>query len=191
MLWGNDEHAEKICPKTGRRIEREREHRWASWVLPFVGLASLLWFLIRVIPKPSRAAYPCQRAAFPLASGFVVWLTGIIVSSLAYRKARRLAGRARYVAAGLFAAVAVAAIWSSINITADTGAGAAFVPIDPPNSPIGVGKGIYPGRVVWVHDPSATNVGRRDRILVGRPESGSAGGGQHGLAYPADSGRRA
>ncbi len=154
--WVNDEHGERICPKTGRRIEREREHRWASWMLPFVGLASLLWFLIRVIPKPSRAAYPCQRAAFPLASAFVVWLTGIIVSSLAYRKAKRLAGRARYVAAGLFAAVAVAAIWSSINITADTDARAAFVPIDPPNSPIGVGKGIYPGRVVWVHDPNAT-----------------------------------
>jgi hypothetical protein len=86
----------------------------------------------------------------------VVWLTGIIVSSLAYRKAKRLAGRARYVAAGLFAAVAVAALWGAINITADTGARAAFVPIDPPNSPIGVGKGIHPGRVVWVHDPSAT-----------------------------------
>jgi hypothetical protein len=154
--WVNDEHGGRICPKTGRRIEREKEHRWASWMLPFVGLVSLLWFLVRVIPKPSRAAYPCQRAAFPLASGFVVWLTGILMSSLAYRKAKRLAGRARYVAAGLFAVVAVAAIWSSINITADTGARAAFVPIDPPNSPIGVGKGIYPGRVVWVHDPNAT-----------------------------------
>ena len=156
MSWGNDGNTERICPKTGRRVKRAREHRWASWALPFVGLASLLWFLIRVIPKPSRAAYPCQRAAFPLASGFVVWLTGIVVSSLAYRKAKRLAGRARYVAAGFLAAVAVAALWWSINITADTGARAAFVPIDPPNSPMGVGKGIYPGRVVWVHDPNAT-----------------------------------
>lgn len=25
-----------------------------------------------------------------------------------------------------------------------------------PNQPLGIGKGIYPGRVVWVHDPSAT-----------------------------------
>jgi hypothetical protein len=156
MLWRSDEHAVKICPKTGRRIERKRERCWAFWVMPFVGLASLLWFLIRVIPKPSRAAYPCQRAAFPLASAFVVWLTGIVVSSLAYRKAKRLAGQARYVAAGLVAAVAVAALWWSINITADTGARADFVPIDPPNSPMGIGKGIYPGRVVWVHDPSAT-----------------------------------
>ncbi len=156
MLRGNDEHAERICPKTGCRGERRRERRWALWTLPFVGLVSLLWFLMRVIPKPSRAAYPCQRAAFPLASGFVVWLTGVVVSSLAYRKARRLAGRARYVAAGLFAAVAVVAIWGAISITADVEAVADFVPIDPPNSPMGVGQGIYPGRVVWVHDPSAT-----------------------------------
>ncbi|MBN2514332.1 MAG: DUF362 domain-containing protein [Sedimentisphaerales bacterium] len=114
-----------------------------------------MWFLIRVIPKPSRAAYPCQRAAFPLASAFVVWLTGIVVSSLAYRKAKRLMGRSRYVAAGFFAVVAVGAIWWSFSITADTRALAAFVPSDPPNSPIGVGKGIHPGRVVWIHDPSA------------------------------------
>jgi hypothetical protein len=29
------------------------------------GLLALAWFLIRVLPKPSRATYPCQRAAFP------------------------------------------------------------------------------------------------------------------------------
>jgi hypothetical protein len=33
------------------------------------GLVALTWFLVRVIPKPSRASYPCQRAAFPLATG--------------------------------------------------------------------------------------------------------------------------
>jgi hypothetical protein len=32
------------------------------------GISTLLWFLIRVIPKPSRAAYPCMRAAAPIAS---------------------------------------------------------------------------------------------------------------------------
>ena len=156
MSWENDENAERICPKTGRCVGPGRERRLASWKLPLVGLVSLLWFLVRVIPKPSRVAYPCQRAAFPLASGFVVWLTGAVVSRMACRKAKSLAGRGRYVAAGLFAALAVAAIWWAINITAVTDARAAFVPIDPPNSPIGVGKGIHPGRVVWVHDPSAT-----------------------------------
>ena len=44
----------------------------------FVGLGALIWFLIRVIPKPSRATYPCQRAAFPIATTFVIWLTGVV-----------------------------------------------------------------------------------------------------------------
>jgi hypothetical protein len=32
-----------------------------------------------------------------------------------------------------------------------------FVPSDPPNRPMGVGRGIHPGRVVWVHAPDATS----------------------------------
>ena len=50
---------------------------WLKVLAPVLGLASLAWFLVRVLPKPSRAAYPCQQAAFPLASGFVVWLAGL------------------------------------------------------------------------------------------------------------------
>jgi hypothetical protein len=41
------------------------------------GLVSLIWFLVRIIPKPSRAKYPCIRVAAPLASGFVVYLLGM------------------------------------------------------------------------------------------------------------------
>jgi uncharacterized protein (DUF362 family) len=152
---GNDEHASKTRPKTEGRVEHRTKWGWASWALPFAGLVSLLWFLIRVIPKPSRANYPCQRAAFPIASAFVVWLTAVVVSSLAYCRARGLAERGRYLAAGLFVGVAavLAAFWWSPSLT---GARADFIPSDPPNSPMGVGKGIYPGRVAWVHDPNAT-----------------------------------
>jgi hypothetical protein len=58
-------------------------------------------------------------------------------------------------AAGLFAVVAVVlAVICALPSLND--ARADFVPSDPPNSPIGIGKGIHPGRVVWVHDPSAT-----------------------------------
>ncbi|MBM3276765.1 MAG: hypothetical protein FJY95_01605 [Candidatus Handelsmanbacteria bacterium] len=62
--------------------------RCSTWFLPLCGLPSLIWFLLRVIPKPSRAAYPCQRAAFPLASGFVLWLAGMYASLLGFRRAR-------------------------------------------------------------------------------------------------------
>lgn len=141
--------------KTGPRIEHRRKWYWTSIALPFVGLVSLLWFLIRVIPKPSRATYPCQRAAFPMASAFVIWLSSLVVSSMAYCKARRLALQCRHFAATLFTVVAVVmAMFHGSNSVMK--AQAEFVPSDPPNSPMGVGKGIHPGRVAWIHDPNAT-----------------------------------
>ena len=126
------------------------------WLFPVAGLLSLIWFLIRVVPKPSRATYPCQRVAAPLASGFVVWLTGLIGSTLAYRKAKRLVHQSRYVLAGICVAVSVMAVWWSLSVTAEAPAEAAFTPTEPPNSPMGVAKGIHPGRVAWVRDPAAT-----------------------------------
>jgi parallel beta-helix repeat protein len=146
----------RVCPKTGRPINAGKYH-WVRWVLPLTGLMSLLWFLVRVIPKPSRASYPCQRMAVPLASGFVVWLLGIISSSLAYRKARQLWKGAKYTMAAACAGVAVMSIWLSLSITNSDPASAAFTPSEPPNSPMGVARGIHPGRVVWVHDPAVTS----------------------------------
>lgn len=54
-----------------------------------VGILALCWFLIRVIPKPQRAMYPCQRAAFPIASSFVIWLIGIFSSLSLFKKSRQ------------------------------------------------------------------------------------------------------
>jgi uncharacterized protein (DUF362 family) len=52
-----------------------------------IGIAALAWFLIRVIPKPQRASYPCQRAAFPIASSFIIWITGSWLSQQMMKKA--------------------------------------------------------------------------------------------------------
>jgi len=145
----------KQCPKAGKGIWSR--YPWLIWLLPIAGLVSLVWFLIRVIPKPSRATYPCQRFAAPIASGFIVWVLGLAGSTLAYRKARRLVGRSRYVVAGFFAATAVGAIWFALSVTGGSPAEAVFVPSDPPNSPMGAAKGIHPGRVVWIRDANATS----------------------------------
>ena len=152
-LQGESDHV-RVCPRTGRPISAGK-HRWVHWVLPLTGLLSLLWFLIRVIPKPSRAAYPCQRMAAPLAGGFIVWIAGILGSSLAYRKARQLRSQSRYLAAAALLSVAVGAIWMSLAATQQEKAGAAFTPSDPANSPMGIGKGVHPGRVVWMYEPRA------------------------------------
>jgi hypothetical protein len=166
MLLRKAKNILSVCPKTGKprpsegrgkRFLHNRKYPWLIWLLPIAGLLSLLWFLIRVLPKPSRATYPCQRVAAPLASGFVVWITGLIGSTLAYRKAKRTLRQSRYVIAAVCIIVSVTAVWWSLNVTGQLPAEAAFTPTDLPNSPIGVAKGIHPGRVVWVHDPAATS----------------------------------
>lgn len=156
-MFGGNKRILFACPKTGKRVGRARQRRWPVLLLPIAGLLSLIWFLIRVIPKPSRATYPCQRFAAPLASGFVAWLAGLIGSALAYRRARQLLHQSRYVFAAICVAISVLAVWASLSLTTEQGAEAAFTPSDPPNSPMGVAKGIHPGRVVWVHEPAAAN----------------------------------
>ncbi len=149
-------HNQPACPKTGKSHSYNNKFHWLMWLFPVAGLVSLIWFLIRVLPKPARATYPCQRVAAPLAGGFIIWLTGIVGSTLIYRRARCLLQKSRYILAGIFLAISVIVLWLSLNVTAERPAQAAFAPTDQPNSPIGVAKGIYPGRVVWVQDTNAT-----------------------------------
>ncbi len=144
----------KVCPKTGKPIKHKLK-RWAMWLFPIIGLLALIWFLIRVLPKPSRATYPCQRVAQPLAWGFVIWVLGLIGSTFAYRKARRLFHQSRYVIGAVSIAVAVMAIFWPVIITTNKSVQAApFVPVDFANTPIGTARGINPGRVVWIYDPA-------------------------------------
>jgi len=146
------------CPRTGGLVPWIRKRPWLIWLLPIAGLASLVWFLIRVVPKPSRATYPCQRLTAPLAGGFVVWIAGLIGSTLVYRRARKLLLKSQYVLAGICAVAAVAIIWCAISVTDNSPASAAaFTPSEAANSPMGTAKGIHPGRVVWIRDPEATS----------------------------------
>lgn len=129
--------------------------------LPTVcGAAALVWFLARVIPKPSRAAYPCQRASAPLAGGFVAWLAGLASAKFLHRRASlRRPSRWGYAAAAV--AAAFIAVWlplapveEAIGQRGEVSA-APFKPSEGPNAPMGEGKGIFPGRVVWAHNPQA------------------------------------
>jgi hypothetical protein len=124
------------------------------WIFPIGGLLALVWFLIRVIPKPSRAAYPCQRLAFPLASGFVIWLAGAIASVTAIRKARRSLAQSRYALCAILVAASISVLWVAQSLTTDK---LALAEEPRANAPIGIARGLYPGRVVWVHDPNATD----------------------------------
>jgi len=150
---------------------------WGKLVSFAVGFAALAWFLVRVLPKPSRASYPCQRAAFPLASSFVIAITGILTTRFAFQHLRKHLAehRATATAVGVFAVIALGFGWTVITTGTGIAAGdsATYVPGSKfpskfpitgkydwtpgaANVPIGVARGINPGRVVWTRDPLAT-----------------------------------
>jgi len=125
-----------------------------------VGLSALVWFLLRVIPKPSRATYPCQRAAFPIASAFVVWLCASMAGIFSLATLRQLVRRYRWAAVSLCAVtLAAAGVWlahSRAIAAAEIATRYDFQPKQR-NVPLGVARGVFPGRVVWARDPKAAH----------------------------------
>ena len=142
------------------------------------GVISTLWFLIRVIPKPSRASYPCMKIAAPVMSGFVIYLLSVGGLALILRKARQHLLSARYMTAGflVIAAIMVMAIFMGQNSPESYASGLEKTgPDDGPNQPMGKGMGIHPGRVVWVWDPKATNADCINVFDFYKPENTNQG----------------
>jgi len=137
-----------------------RPARAARLGASIIGFAALVWFLLRVIPKPSRATYPCQRAAFPVASAFVLWLCGSVAGLCSVAGLRRFVHRYRWAAAGLCALTLVAGgLWFAHSRAVDAAAIVTRYDFQPKqrNVPLGVARGVFPGRVVWARDPKAAH----------------------------------
>lgn len=150
-----------------KRAEKSRAEMGQTNILNkklffITGLCALIWFLIRVIPKPSRAIYPCQRAAFPIASMFVVWLIEVFTAGFFLKKARvkfRQSNYIQFAGFSLIAAIFAIMVFGHTSVTdlfaANKSTQVKFVPTDMPNTPIGEAIGIFPGRVSWGHNPDA------------------------------------
>lgn len=120
-------------------------------------LLATVWFVVRVLPKPSRATYPCMKVAAPMASSLAVLIFSIIVpvtSAFSYKKLRyeTLLKTLLIVASlsGILFFVATTHPVPSKPV-------ASAVPWFEANKPAGVAKGIHPGRVVWAHNPEVAN----------------------------------
>ncbi len=125
----------------------------------FIGVASTVWFLVRVIPKPSRATYPCMQATAPWASGFVLYLLAIFGSAFAFKNFRNSIKSSRYLSASAFFIGAMVMIFiANINnrseLQASNLVSQSFFAA---NEPIGSASGLKPGRVVWVWNKNATD----------------------------------
>jgi len=159
----------KTCPKSGRIVGINRKNVMLKICFPLFGLAALIWFLIRVVPKPSRIEYPCQQIAAPIALSFVAFISSTLVGLGTWKHFKALWHSRRFYMglSVLFAGILLSGtlyimsvdnslmgqvIRKQIDNGTDMGR---FVPTDAPNTPMGVAKGIHPGRVAWAHDPKA------------------------------------
>ncbi len=127
-----------------------KHHHFPPGLVFFItGIVSTIWFLARVIPKPSRAAYPCMQVAAPVMSGFVVYLLSLGGIALALRKVKLNFLRARYIAGLAFLLVAFAGMAIALTHgSQDSYAGSlpATGPDDGPNQPVGTARGNKSGQ---------------------------------------------
>jgi hypothetical protein len=136
-------------------------NRFARFLFPLTGLACLIWILVRIIPKPSRAEYPCMKVAAPLAAGFIAYIAGTAIALFSLKKATHLFRKHRPIFATVCALCGVVVGMFALLMTdseshaAITAADSLFVPSDPPNTPMGEARGIFPGQVVWMWDSTA------------------------------------
>jgi hypothetical protein len=123
------------------------------------GIAATLWFLSRVIPKPSRAYYPCVQAAAPVMAGFVVYLLSITGSMVVLKRIGVLLNNRKYLLALTMTIVFLFLVGISFFVYSPSLEAKEYASQDDfaPNQPMGIGQGVNPGRVVWVWDKQVTN----------------------------------
>ena len=130
------------------------KHAKGIW-FHLAGILALIWFLVRVIPKPTRSQYPCQQLAIPISMGYIAFW-----SSMVYASFHLLKNAKRKTTAMIPAVLSFFILAGSItgfgfaNIVTT---GPTYEPWTPiPNQPLGEPQGLLPGRVVWTWNPDAT-----------------------------------
>lgn len=125
-----------------------------------LGILSTIWFLIRVIPKPSRAFYPCIKTASPVMASFVLYILSITTTAYSFKKFKQLVNSGREIAAMSFLCLTLIMLFlviGSEKISSLAGSLNINTTLEPANTPMGIGKGIHPGRVVWNYRREAVN----------------------------------
>lgn len=141
-----------------RSLQSRKVHNKIIFIA--LGLFATIWFLIRVIPKPSRAGYPCMQATAPFMSGFVLYLLSLGGAAMTLKSFRTNLLKSKYITAVLFLILALSFYFFSqtqIQLPGFARNVKGTQNYFTPNDPIGVAQGIFPGRVVWMWDPKATN----------------------------------
>ena len=147
----------RFCPRSGKVVGFKTPNGLAMLLVPIIGLVALAWIIFRVARKPSRLAYPCVRAAMPFASSLIGYLLFVGASLGLWARAKKRQTVPAMVLAAVLAFVGLFVSYTFVNEPA--GAVETQLPTLQlkANEPMGTAVGIYPGRVVWIHRPEATN----------------------------------
>jgi hypothetical protein len=142
----------RICKKQYLQKIIERK----GLLFHIIGILSVIWFMIRVLPAPHRSQYPCQQVTMPLSLtyigfcsaltfGFITWIKKVQKKTIAISPAFLIVSILMFSIAGIGFA-------NPSHLGKPT-----YDPWDPiSKQPIGTPMGLYPGRVVWIWNPNAT-----------------------------------
>jgi hypothetical protein len=135
----------------------ETMRSWKGIWFHVAGIIAIIWFLIRVVPNPERARYPCQQVAISISFGYIAFwsilFTGLVIWMRTVKT--RWAKTVPTLAAGFVVLFTITgAVFASNYFQGNGTTASAWDPI--PKQPMGVGAGLNPGRVVWVWNPNAT-----------------------------------
>lgn len=142
----------RFCPKSGKFVGFKNVTGLSRLLIPVLGIIAMVWIIIRVIPKPSRLSYPCVQSAIPFAAGFMGYLSMLALSTVAFVRSKKPLHYFPVFFVGAFMVFALNGFLFSPNAIVLTSNAVVTA-----NEPFGEAKGIFPGRVVWVHNPNAVN----------------------------------
>lgn len=145
----------RFCPRSGKFLGfKSPTEGFLKIFTPLIGLAALLWIIFRVGTKPSRITYPCVQASMPIASSFLGYLLFLGIGLATWFKMRNKS----QVAVGFISVFAMVGVFGTFSIDSQPEEEIQYSTFSrPANQPMGTAVGIFPGRVVWVHNPDATN----------------------------------
>ena len=144
----------KRCPKSGRIVGIRKDLPAKKILFPIIGIIAIVWFIVRVLPKPSRITYPCQQLASGIGVSFLLYLATFLSTFPVFKLLHKYTHRnLAYLFIFIFIGGSLVSVGLALN-SKDSLRG--FSPNEGANAPIGQAKGIYPGRVAWVRDTTST-----------------------------------
>ena len=124
------------------------------------GIAAIIWFLIRVLPRPDRFRYPCQQMSISVAIGYIAFwslLWSAIFHGLGLWIRRVKYKTTAFAPVILVVFLLVFSITSNVYAVNEEEKEDTIIRWDPvPKEPIGTPQGYNPGRVVWSWDTNAS-----------------------------------